>query len=104
MKTVKEIGAAEEEYDRIIHSARDRANKVIQDAKEKALRERTKAEEGIVAFKNERLRQGSESIEAEVRKLVDKAKADAATFNGRNLDAQSISKIVRGFLASAGGK
>jgi len=100
VKTVKEIRGAEEEYDRLINSAKEKAEKIVREAREKALDERTKVEEEIVESKNEQLRKGSEAIEAEVQKLVKKARDDAASAGKKSMSAQAVSKIVKDFLDS----
>lgn len=100
VKTITEIRDAEEAYDRLISTAREKAEKLVRDAREKAVDERTKMEEEIVAFKNESLRKGSGEIEAEVQKLVDKAREDGAKTAKKGIDAQAVSKLVKDFLGS----
>jgi vacuolar-type H+-ATPase subunit H len=100
VETVKEIRNAEEEYDRLINSARENAKKTVREAQERALGERTKIEEEIVSFKNEQLRRGSEAIEREVQELVKKAKAEAAKTGGKGLGAEAVSKLVKEFIGS----
>lgn len=100
MRTVKEIRDAEEEYDHIIDSARQKAERTVREAREHSLEERTKSEEDIVAFKNERLRKGSKDIEKEVEDILGKAKEEAAKVSARKADQAFVSKIVKDFLGS----
>ncbi len=101
VKTVKEIKGAEEEYDRLIASAKDRAAHAIREARESALRERTKAEEDAVAFKNSELKKGSEEIEAEVQKILVKTKEEGAKIGKKKIDGQAVTKLVKDFLSSS---
>ncbi len=100
MKTVREIRDAEEEYDRLIMSAKEKADKTMREAKERILEERMKAEEEITAFKNERLKKGSTEIEAEVGKIVGKAKEEGTEIGKKKLESAAVSKLVKEFLAS----
>jgi vacuolar-type H+-ATPase subunit H len=100
VKTVEDIRNAEDEYDRLINSAKENAEKTVRQARETAQDERTKLEEEIVSFKNEQLRKGSEGIESQVQKLVKKAHEDAAKISRKTLDAPAISKLVKDFLGS----
>jgi vacuolar-type H+-ATPase subunit H len=100
VKTVKDIRNAEEEYDRLISSAKEKAEKIVREAREKALDERTKTEEEIVGLKDGQLRKGSEAIEAEVQKLVKKAREEASSTGKKSMGAQAVSKIVKDFLDS----
>ncbi|HSB46989.1 MAG TPA: hypothetical protein VLD37_03175 [Candidatus Bilamarchaeum sp.] len=100
MKTVKEIREAEEEYDRLINSAKEKAEKTVREAREKSLEERTKSEEDITAYKNERLRKGSKAIEEEVEALLSKAKDDAGKVSKKKADSALVGKLVKEFLGS----
>jgi vacuolar-type H+-ATPase subunit H len=98
MRTVKEIREAEEEYDRLINSAKEKAEKQVREAREKSLDERTKSEEETVAYKNERLRKGGKAIEGEVEEIISKAKDDAAKASKKKADPSFVSKLVKDFL------
>lgn len=98
VKTVKEIRGAEEEYDRLINSAKEKADKIMREAKEKTMEERMKNEEELVGLKNERLRNGSKEIEAEVGKIVEKAKDEGAKISKKKLESPAVSKLVKDFL------
>jgi vacuolar-type H+-ATPase subunit H len=98
MKTVKEIREAEEEYDRLINSAKEKAEKTVREAREKSLDERTKSEEETVAYKNDRLRKGGKAIEEEVEKIVSKAKDEAAKTSRKKADPSLVPKLVKEFL------
>ena len=100
MKTVKEIRDAEEEYDRLIESARGKAENLVREAREKSLDERSKTEEEIVAFKNERLRKGSKEIEEEVEGILKKAKDEASRISKKKADSSFVSRLVKDFLGS----
>jgi vacuolar-type H+-ATPase subunit H len=100
MKTIKDIKEAEEEYDRLINSAKEKADKVMREAKERTLEERMKAEEEIVAYKNDRLKKGSSEIEAEVGKIVEKAKDEGSKISKSKPPATAVSKFVKEFLGS----
>jgi vacuolar-type H+-ATPase subunit H len=100
VKTIKDIRDAEEEHDRLIGSSKDKAERILREAKEKALEERGKSEEEIVSFKNERLKRGSEEIEGEVNKIVKKAKDEGAKISKKDLDTPAVSKLVKEFLGS----
>ncbi len=100
VKTVKEIKNAEEEYDRLINSAKEKAGKIVREAREKSLDERTRAEEEIVGLKDEQLRKGSEAIESEVQELVKKAREEASSTGKKSMNAQAVSKLVKDFLGS----
>ena len=89
MKTIKEIHSAEQEYDRIMNSA-----------KEKIAEERMKGEEELVSLKNELLRSGSKEIDAEVDKILAKAKSEGEKINKKKLEAKTVSGIVKNFLSS----
>jgi vacuolar-type H+-ATPase subunit H len=99
-KTIKEIKDAEEEYDRLINSAREKADKTVRDAREKAVEERMKAEEEMVARKNERLRRGTKEIEAQVQKLIDGAKDEGAKLSKKKPEPPLVPKLVNDFLVS----
>ncbi len=98
MKTVDEIKEAEEAYDRLIVSAKEKAGKTLRDAKEKLQEERAKGDEEITAYRNERLRKGSKEIEDEVGKLLAAAKEDAGKITRKKADQQTVSKLVKDFL------
>ncbi len=100
MKTVEEIKEAEEAYDRLILSAKDKAGKTLRDAKEKLQEERAKSDEEITAFRNERIRKGSKEIEDEVGKLLSAAKEDAAKLGKKKADQQTVSRLIKDFLGS----
>lgn len=100
MKTVKEIKEAEEAYDRLIASARDKADKLLREAKEKSQEERAKGDEEMTAFKNERLRKGSKEIESQVEKLLAEAKEGAGKLREKKADQQAVSRFVKDFLNS----
>jgi vacuolar-type H+-ATPase subunit H len=98
MKTIKEIRAAEEEYDRLINSAKERADKIMREAKEKTAEERMRGEEGLVEYKNERLRKGSKEIESEVEKILQKAKDEGAKTAKKKPESAMVPKLVKEFL------
>jgi vacuolar-type H+-ATPase subunit H len=98
VKTVNEIRKAEEEQERLILSASEEAKKIVHEARESAQRERLKMEEELVAFKNSQLRKGSEEVEAEVQKILKKAKDDCAGLGKKGVSAQAIGKIVKDLL------
>lgn len=100
MKTIKEIKDAEEEYDHLINSAKEKADRIMREAKEKILEERMKNEEELVAFKNERIRNGSREIEAEVAKIVEKAKEEAANMSKKKIEPSAVTKLVKDFLST----
>ena len=100
MKTVKEIREAEEAYDRLIAEAKGKADKVLREAKEKSQGERTKSDEDITAYRNERLRKGSKEIESEVDKLLSESKQEAAGLAKKKADQQAVSRLVKDFLNS----
>lgn len=98
MKTVKDIREAEEAYDRLIISAKEKADKLVRDAKEKSQEERTKGDEELVAYKNERLRKGSKDIESEVEKIIAEAKEGSEKIGKKKADSAAVSKLVKDFL------
>ncbi|MDD5172313.1 MAG: hypothetical protein PHF60_04740 [Candidatus ainarchaeum sp.] len=98
MKTIKEIRDAEEAYDRLIISSKEKADKIVREAREKIAEERMKAEEETVAFKNDSLRKGSKEIEAEVEKILADAKEDGAKVGKKKPGAQTVSKLVKEFM------
>ncbi|MFN7990813.1 MAG: hypothetical protein U0R44_01505 [Candidatus Micrarchaeia archaeon] len=100
MKTVKEIREAEEAYDRLIVSAKEKAEKIVREAKERSQEERAKGDEEVVAYKNERLRKGSKDIESEVERIVAEAKEGSEKAGKKKADAQTVSKLVKDFLGS----
>ncbi len=100
MKTIKEIRDAEEEYDRLINSAKEKADKIMREAKEKTAEERMKSEEELTAYKNESLRNGSKEIEAEVGKIVEKAKDEGAKISKKSMESAAVSKLVKEFVGS----
>jgi vacuolar-type H+-ATPase subunit H len=100
VKTVSEIKGAEEEYDRLIASTKEDAEKIVRQARENAQDQRAKVEEEITASKNEQLRKGSDSIEKEVQALVKKAGDAAASAGKKTMDAPAVSKLVKAFLGS----
>ena len=100
VKTVKEIRDAEEEYDRLIESARGKAEGMVREAREKSLDERSRTEEELVAFKNERLRKGSKEIEGEVEGILKKAKDEASGISKKKADSSFVSRLVKDFLGS----
>ena len=100
MKTIKEIRDAEEESDRIMNSAKEKADQVMREAKEKIAEERMKSEDELVSFKNDRLRNGSKEIDAEVEKILAKAKKDGESLNKKKLEAKSVTTLVKNFLGS----
>ena len=100
MKTVEEIHDAEEEYDRIMNSAKEKADNVMREAKERIAEERMKSEEELVSLKNERLRNGSEQIDADVEKILAKAKKEGSSINKKKLDPKSVQTLVKNFLGS----
>jgi vacuolar-type H+-ATPase subunit H len=100
MKTIKEIRDAEEEYDRIMNSAKEKADRIMREAKEKTAEERMKSEDELVSFKNDGLRNGSKEIDAEVRKLLAKAKKEGESINKKKLEAKSVTILVKNFLDS----
>jgi vacuolar-type H+-ATPase subunit H len=100
VKTVKEIRDAEEEYDRLIKSAKEKADNIMREAKEKTISERMKNEEDIITYKNEYLKEGSEAINAEVQKLISKAKDDGAKLTKKKPDKAAVSKLVNDFISN----
>lgn len=100
MKTVKEIRDAEEEYDRLIGSAKEKADKVMREAKERIMEERMKSEDELVSHKNERIRSGSTEIEAEVEKILGQARDKGAKMGKKKVDKKAVSKLVKDFLGS----
>jgi len=100
MKTIKEIRDAEEEYDRLINSAKEKADKILREARERTMEERLKNEEGLVAYKNERLRKGSKDIESEVEKIVDKAKEEGGKISKKKPESSAVPKLIKEFLSS----
>ncbi|VVC01157.1 Uncharacterised protein [uncultured archaeon] len=93
MKTVDEIRAVEEKHDRIIASAKDEAEKILRNAREKIVEEREKMEDENIAFKNERLKEGRNLIEAEVEKILDKAKEEGAKLKKKKLDKKTMHSL-----------
>lgn len=100
IKTIREIRDAEEEYDRLINSAKEKADKIMREAKERTMEERMKGGEEITAYKNESLRRGSKDIEAEVARIVDKAKEEGARVSKKGMEKAAVTKLVRDFLGS----
>ncbi len=100
MKTIKEIRDAEGEYDRLINSAKEKADKIMREAKERIADQRMKSEEELVAYKNGRLRKGSSEIESEVKKIVEKAKGEGAKVAKKKPESAAVSKLVKEFLGS----
>jgi vacuolar-type H+-ATPase subunit H len=98
VKTIREIRDAEEEHDRLVASSKEKADKLLREAKERVIAERTKAEEEAVDFKNEKLKVGHDGIEADVEKIVDKAKDEGSKISKKKLDAAAVSKLVKGFV------
>jgi vacuolar-type H+-ATPase subunit H len=99
MKTIEDIRSAEKEYESTLTKAREKAEKVLRDAKEKVHDEREKTEKEIVELKNERLRKGSKGIEADVQKMVDEAKDEADGISSKKLNKKDVSKLVKDFIA-----
>ncbi len=100
MKTVEEIKEAEEAYDRLIQSAKEKSGKMLRDAKEKLQEERAKGDEEVTAFRNERLRKGSKEIEDEVGKLLSAARDEAAKLGKKKADQPAVSRLVKDFLGN----
>jgi len=100
MKTVHDIRAAEEEYERIITSAKEKADKILRKAKENILEERGKMNQEMVTLKNDRIQKGAKEIEVAVHKIIDKAKDDADKMRTRKLDQTAVSKISKEFIGS----
>jgi vacuolar-type H+-ATPase subunit H len=100
MKTIKDIRDAEEEHDRVIGSSKDKAERILREAREKALEERGRSGEELVSLKNERLKKGSADIEAEVRKIVKNAKDEGAGVSKKDLGQSAVSTLVKEFLDS----
>ena len=100
VKTIKDIRDAEEEHDRVINSSKDKAERIVREAKERILDERAKSEEEAVAFKNEQIKKGSEGIESEVQKMIKKAREDGAKISTKDLGEPAIAKLVKDFLGS----
>jgi len=99
MKTIKEIRDAEEQYDRVISDSKAKADKIMREAKERIMEERMKEEEEVVAYKNEKLKKGSKEIEAEVAKIVDKAKDEASKVSKKKADDGAVAKLVKSFVS-----
>ncbi|MCI0503295.1 hypothetical protein L0Y65_01130 [Candidatus Micrarchaeota archaeon] len=100
MKTIKEIRDAEEEYDRLINTAKEKADKILREARERTMEERLKSEEELVAYKNDRLRKGSKDIESEVEKIVEKAKEEGMKIGGKKPESAAVPKLIKEFLSS----
>lgn len=100
MKTIEDIRTAEKDYDSTITKAKEKAERVMRDAKEKVHEEREKTEKEIVDLKNERLRKGSKGIEADVQKMVDKAEEEAGGISSKKVNKKDVSKLMKDFLAS----
>lgn len=98
VKTVNEIRKAEEEQERLILSAKEKSNAIVRDARENAQKERLKTEEEIVAFKNAQLHKGSEAVEAEVQKILKKAKDEGAGIGKKGVNAPAVSRLVKELL------
>ena len=98
MKTVKDIRDAEREYDEIIDASKQKADRIMRDAKEKTIDERMKSEEQITSLKNDRLKKGSKSIESEVQKILDDAKDKASKVSKKKSSPQLVSNVVKTFV------
>ena len=99
MKTVGEIKLAEEESDEILKAAKLQADKILRKAKEDIQGMQAKTEEQIVSMKNKMLEDGSKNIEADVKKILDKAKKDADVVRKGKLAGKDIDSLVKSFLA-----
>jgi vacuolar-type H+-ATPase subunit H len=100
MRTIEDIRGAEAEYDTIISQGKEKAERVLRDSKEKVHKEREKTQEQITSYKNDKTRAGSKGIEAEVEKMVKKAKSEASAMGRKKLAKPEISQLVKKFLNS----
>lgn len=99
MKTVKEIKTAEEEYDRLIIAAKEKADAIVRKARESTLEERSKREDMTVALKNKQLQEGAKEIEGLVQKMIAKAKEEADKLSKKKLERLTVSKLAKDFLS-----
>lgn len=100
VKTVNEIRKAEEEQERLILSAKEDAGRILREARENAQKERLRTEEELVALKNSQIQKGSDEIEAEVQKILKKARDDCTGLAKKSVSMQAIGKIVKDLLGS----
>ncbi len=98
MKTVQEIKVAEEEYDHLITDAKQKADATLRKAKEQVMKEKTKARENAVAYKNEKLKEGGEEIEGELAKILKKARDEADAVRKKKADKKVTSALVKSLL------
>lgn len=98
MKTVQEIRSAEEEYDHLISEAKQKADAILRKAREQVLKERRKAHDAATAHKNERLKSGSDGIEREVDKILEKAKSEADGIRKKKSDQKFTHSLVKELL------
>ena len=98
VKTVREIRSAEEDYDRLIAEAKEKAVSISTKAMENVADIRKKSSEELVMLKNSRLNAGMKDLEKTVQKTVQKAKEDGEKISKKELSSDEIAKIAKEFL------
>ncbi|MBI5228112.1 hypothetical protein HY988_05975 [Candidatus Micrarchaeota archaeon] len=99
-KTVTEIKTAEEDYDKIIVQAKEKAAAIASKNSEQIADGKKKSSEEMVLLKNSRLSAGMKEIEKSVQKTIQKAKEDGEKVSKKELSSDEIAKIAKEFLSS----
>lgn len=97
MKTVEEIEHSEKEAEKVREDARQKAEQIIRKGKESALKIKSETREEIVKSKNGILQAGKEKIEKEVQAIVDKARQDAEKLKKKSVPKTGAIAILKKF-------
>lgn len=93
VETIDEIRAVEEKRERMIAAAKEEAEKILRKAKEKISDERMKIEEEMTAYKNVKLKGGSQEIEKEIAEILAKAKMESEQLKKKKADVKKLKEI-----------
>ena len=98
METIDQIKKAEEETEKIKNAAREKADQILRKGKESAMKAESETEKEITELKNSIFRKGSDDVEKEIGKILDKAKHEAEEIKTQSIDKKQLSSILKSSL------
>ncbi|MGV8176893.1 MAG: hypothetical protein ACP5NX_03775 [Candidatus Bilamarchaeaceae archaeon] len=98
MSVVEELKRAETDADRKKADAEKEAESIIKRAKEEASNIIMKSRDDAVALKNDIIHSGKTETDKEVKKIVDKARADGKALRAKKLKKEDVAELAKHIL------
>jgi len=100
MKTVEEIKLSEERAEKIKVDAKEKAEQIMKKGKESVLKIKLETNDETVKVKNKHLKGGEETIETEIKAIVEKARHEGDALKKKRLKKEELLSILKEFTGT----